>query len=539
MKRIIYTLLLLGIGISMTFAQMTGERVYVQTDKDFYLSGEKMYLSVYGLDREAHPLDLSKVVYVELLGDAFNTVQVKVEMSEGKGNAVVELPYMLSSGVYELVAYTRWMRNEGEKVFFRKPIGIYNSLRYTPTMDKVEFEDRETAAVTLSEGNVPVRTDKSVYGNREKVVLSFSGLPTDAHFSVSVTRQDVGLADIDKKNYDERERSFATKETERLLPELEGLIIEARYTGEDTDRAISQPNLSIKGKEFHYYSGQSVGNGKFRFFTPILSGMKEMVAGMEADGCLEMISPFVATPSKEMQALHLGKMQEKALLERSMQIQVSRFYPSDSIWRKEVPGVYMQKPQWSYDLDEYRRFKTFEETFLEFIPWVSTKAQSGKKFITVFDEVTGMPNNGNTLVMLDGVTIMNHEDLLKYNPYFVKWIDVYIGKYVFGNQMYEGIVSFRTPNCWMPNFQLPENCVVVEYEGTLPQEEYAKPDFRNKSVPDLRHTLYWNPTVTSQDTKLECWTSDLDGTYVVKLEGFTKDGKKICGFTSFEVRRRN
>jgi hypothetical protein len=48
--------------------------------------------------------------------------------------------------------------------------------------------------------------------------------------------------------------------------------------------------------------------------------------------------------------------------------------------------------------------------------------------------------------------------------------------------------------------------------------------------------LYWNPDVTSQDTQLECRTSDMCGTYIVKVEGRTPDGKTVCGYASFEVK---
>jgi len=55
------------------------------------------------------------------------------------------------------------------------------------------------------------------------------------------------------------------------------------------------------------------------------------------------------------------------------------------------------------------------------------------------------------------------------------------------------------------------------------------------NLPDLRHTLYWNPNVTNKDNLLECKTSDMCGKYIVKVEGLTPDGKIIKGYTSFDV----
>src|SRR6185437_7817673 len=44
------------------------EKVYVHTDKNFYLPGEILWFRVYDVDASFHrPLSISKLVYVELL----------------------------------------------------------------------------------------------------------------------------------------------------------------------------------------------------------------------------------------------------------------------------------------------------------------------------------------------------------------------------------------------------------------------------------------------------------------------------------------
>lgn len=536
MKRFICISALVLCGM-ITISAQTIERLYVQTDKDFYLSGEKIYLSIYGTDGEKQPLDFSRVAYVELLGDAYNAVRVKVALDKGRGYAVVNLPFSLSSGIYELVAYTRWMRNEGEAIFCRKPVAIFNSLRYSNTMDRLEFVDSEGNYHTdfpVTE-NLKVHTEKSSYGSRESVKLILDSLPDDADVSVSVVREDMYMPLVDWEAYQNHTPQLLEKTTEPILPELEGMIIESRFVPLEEEAPIIRPNLSIKGKDLHYYAGQVKENNHVFFYTPLLENMKELVASVESKGRLEITSPFVATPPQQMQVLHLYKNQEKRLLERCMQVQTDRFYANDSIFRKDVKSLFRMKPFWSYDLDEYRRFNTFEETFLEFMPGLSAITRDGHRYIMISEEITGIPNYGNTLVFLDGVVMMDHDKLLKYNPYFVKWIDVYVGQYVFGDQLYSGIVVMRTPNHWMPNFQLPENSVVVEYEGVSSNEKSIIQKATNNMSPDLRHTLYWNPKVTSCDKVLEFRTSDLCGTYVIRIEGLTKSGKRIAACTSFDV----
>ena len=122
MKRLTYIIIGL-LGMITVQAQDIKERIHVETDKDFYLAGEQMGLKLHATDVQGKPQEFSRIAYVELLGDKENTVRLKVEMKNASGEATIQLPYTLASGVYDLVAYTRWMRNEGEEVFFRRQIG--------------------------------------------------------------------------------------------------------------------------------------------------------------------------------------------------------------------------------------------------------------------------------------------------------------------------------------------------------------------------------------------------------------------------------
>ena len=106
MKILTYIIISL-LGMMTTQAQNIKERIHVETDKDFYLAGEQMGLKLHATDAQGKPQEFSRIAYVELLGDKENAVRLKVEMKEAKGKAVIQLPYTLASGVYDLVAYTR------------------------------------------------------------------------------------------------------------------------------------------------------------------------------------------------------------------------------------------------------------------------------------------------------------------------------------------------------------------------------------------------------------------------------------------------
>jgi hypothetical protein len=112
-------------------ANERNEKIYVQTDKSFYLSGEICWFKSYVVDASLQkPFSLSKVAYVELLNhDSKPVLQGKISMEKGTGNGSFFLPLYLPSGSYKIRAYTNWMKNFGPEYFFEKNITVLNTLK--------------------------------------------------------------------------------------------------------------------------------------------------------------------------------------------------------------------------------------------------------------------------------------------------------------------------------------------------------------------------------------------------------------------------
>ena len=122
-KQCILSLLCLLWAGQTVLAGELRERVYLQTDKQFYLSGELVWMKFIATDLDQRLSDVSKVGYVELLDSASAVVQARLVLEKGVGNGCLQLPSTLPTGNYRLVAYTRYMRNEGEErhALFQRP----------------------------------------------------------------------------------------------------------------------------------------------------------------------------------------------------------------------------------------------------------------------------------------------------------------------------------------------------------------------------------------------------------------------------------
>lgn len=110
------------------------EKVFVHTDKDFYLAGEVCWFKCYDVSALTNkPLSFSRVGYVEILDTAGKpALQGKIALTAGSGAGSFYLPFTLPSGVYTLRAYTSWMKNEPAGYFFHKKITIVNTRLTAP-----------------------------------------------------------------------------------------------------------------------------------------------------------------------------------------------------------------------------------------------------------------------------------------------------------------------------------------------------------------------------------------------------------------------
>lgn len=534
MKRNMMTFCMLILGMTSILAQGAfQEYIQCQTDKDFYLSGERLWFRLWSVNEKNQPQQGSRIAYVELVGTEVNDARCMVELKDASAQGVLDLPFTLPSGRYQLRAYTRNMQNLGEEAFYSKEIAVLNTLRYEEGKDQVSLRNGENPVTLPTQGNLAVTTDKSTYASREKVNIVLGSLPQVTRVSVSVARQD---------GYRFAQSGGISPQPLRDLgiePEVESQLVTGTYRSA-TGVPATHANLSFLSPAIHYYPGE-VSDGKVVFRTPLLSGVETLYTGVDAGGSIELESPYVSPRLIQLPTLEIAASEESSLVERSLGLQASRHMGTDSLKRRITPveGLHKYRMTRHYDMDDYKRFNSFKETFTEYVKECSTTQMNGKSYVTMFDEFTSRQNDGNTLVLLDGVAVMNHEDLLNYNPRLCKYMDIYYGHYLFGDQVYVGILNVRTIEGKADRFRLPANTQIQAYAGLQTAttgllvcgDEALVPLPQN--LPDVRHTLYWNPGTDS--TTLQCLTSDLKGTFVVRVEGIAPDGEKLEGTTTFTV----
>lgn len=555
-QRIIYSLicLLFIMHIQVSEGQeLLRERVYIQTDKELYLSGELLWMKLYTTDDTGHLLSLSKVGYVELLGDSIPEIQIKLEIKGGSANGWLEIPATLPTGHYRLTGYTRYMKNEGEDIFFEKVITIINPFAGQVGDSGEGLVFKPVSLLADTSGNVRVSADKAVYSTREKGVISLSGLPADfLTLAVSVAGVDALIVSpVTIENWRQqldahRPALFRLK----WLPEYEGPIIEGRLAGyrgdENQTLRTVYSLLSFPGEGISLFDGQLEPDGQITFYTNRSLGKHEIATTVvdadDKDYQLEISSPFAPHQPNIQLPLVLDTTWNRFLQKRSVGIQVMAAYMADSLSRiKQQKSIWNEQPYAVYLLDEYKRFPYMEEVFTEFILPARIRKIDGKRILSVLKEDKSGFTTGNSLVLLDNIPVVDHEQIIDYDPKRIKKIEIYLGAYVFGSQLFNGLISFSTYKSDYPGITFKKYTQLHDYEGTQSERLFYVPSdsMLNQSfTPDFRHTLLWNPSLQSggkSELSVPFITSDLPGTYRVTIEGIGLKGAIVRGCCTISV----
>jgi len=549
--------IVLFLGFSLKAEDKVYERAYVHTDKDCYIAGEDILLKFYVVNSDFQPSNLSKVGYVEICDTEKPWIQLSVALEKGGGAGKITIPGNIPTGNYRLSGYTRYMRNEGKNVFFNKLIAIVNvaqqipdSKRFEPVekpddiplMNQEQTNEKETAGLLI-------KTDQDRYGNRKKVILSLDNISGNAaDLVISVSRDDsiAKVPEIDDGKW-LKQVTDTFPFSLQWLPEYEGQIISGRFVPEPKESLHS--NIAFVGNDIRYFNGkQNSLNGTTEFYTSGIFGKQQIVTSVvslvygKVPYRIDLISPFCELLPDSLPVLQIYP-NEKRLLERYVGVQIKEKAENDSLnLPVQLLGYCTFQPVKTYDLDQYTRFGTISETILEFITRLRVTKVNGKRTISAYlDEENQF--SVRTLVLLDGVPIYNHEDILGYNPINIKLINIYDGRYTFCGENFEGIVSFVTRKSDLPFFQLSDGSQLFNYNCPQLPPSFESPDYstgeaKNFRKPDFRHTLYWNPSVksaTGQPVNFSFYTSDLCGEFKVTVEGITTDGKVIHATSHFQV----
>ncbi|SHL58628.1 TonB-dependent receptor plug domain-containing protein [Hymenobacter psychrotolerans] len=108
---------------------------YLHLNQAAYAAGETVWFKAYVADARYHRLDsLSRVLYVDVVSPSGKRVLLRrtLALRGGLAHGDLALPDTLAQGIYTVRAYTSWMRNAGEQLFFSRRLPVWQSAGPAP-----------------------------------------------------------------------------------------------------------------------------------------------------------------------------------------------------------------------------------------------------------------------------------------------------------------------------------------------------------------------------------------------------------------------
>ncbi|MBQ9656249.1 MAG: hypothetical protein IJV38_09555 [Prevotella sp.] len=540
------------------------ERIYLQTDKPYYAAGDTVWFRAHLMDAATNvPVSRSRFVYVELHDQEADTLcqrlMVKADEDGVFANALL-LPKTMKSGVYTLAAYTQWMRNFPAERFCYQPLTVAGGQRVRGHRIPLQHLSQHGAKVKVSgkaaTENSPMTLDLSIQDQ--------DGLPLSGTFALSVTDYDVVKPDSlfgDIRQSLLRQQYADTPDSAVTItyPFQEQQFITGSVKG-SLGQHIKQPHLLVVNSRTGHREEFELGDStRFTLAVDNPNGTTFTLEGTRRSGRTSFVKLQIDPLTfPELKLPHYRLATDTAgLATFTAQAQAQQRY--SRVGYIELPEVEKvgKKPQMqrrnTMALEAPKGFNVGD-------PWIE-RASTVRQLLTRLgincyidawgrEHINGEGGNQYVgKVYVDNVEYNIAEedcDVLNIPPQNISSIEYFPTNYaqnsIFGVRPmpWSGIIPgvlfiFLKDGSEIVHSKAgrPLSMATVQQLGyEQPVEFYSPqyPDPAQKTRPDHRTTLYWNPAVkTDADghATIHFYTSDVSKRYLITLEGVSDNGTVV------------
>ncbi len=539
-----------GESDDLSVIQYPAEEIQVHLTQTILFPGEVLGFKIYCTNPRFAELELSRIVFIELVSDRNTSVlRKKILLEQGAGGGVFTLPYNLNSGMYTVLAYTNWLKNFGEESFYRQNILIINPEQAAPhdrdtSINSLKYPPGQRTNDNVQDG-IQLIPDKNKYATRENVSLKIKlvqveGQSSGGVFSVSVNRTEPAL---ETDQYERPERKPEIQEKDIVyLPDFRGI----RLTGklEDTYGALQGARIIISepGPGTNIKSTLSDTKGNFHFLLEPQEGEKDIVFTLpENNAIIKLEEPFWNgfrdPPVQQELSLDNGvtafleeKFSHLQLQHKFSQSNFTEIMQADSVL-KDNERFYHHTPR-IIKIDDYVLLDSLPEYFYELVPYVKYIYSRGQYDIKVLDKVDLSYFEEKPGVFIDGVLYSDYNQIARIPVSEINSISILPELYFYHDFSFGGIIDLHTKKSDFSAVQLLPNMTRLVFPLTAkPEMEYdaavhSLPDTLSR-IPDFRYLICWEPDITigsSGENTILFYTGDVTGEYTVKVTGISTEG---------------
>ncbi|MDA8698904.1 hypothetical protein N9M11_02155 [Flavobacteriaceae bacterium] len=538
----------------------TEEQIHLHINNTVFLPGEYLYYKLNLINPKNRKY--SKIAYVQLIDSEKNIVSTqKLIIEEGKASGDIFIKENLLSGSYKLIAFTNLIKSKFQNEVYKQNLVILNP--YSVDQNKINIDPNASNKLLDSIKTDPdnqwaVSTNKSKYTKRELIILTVktrnNSVDSIANVSISIRKKNKIPAPerkTIKELKNQTKTSLVNLNSKNSIAELKGEVFSGKINLKPTKKPVKNKliSVSIAGNPFQFKQVKTNNLGEFKFTIPYRYEASEIIIQPLEYFNQEITINLDPKENIDLSTLvfedyTLSKNHLKPLVERSLRNQIENAYfkfKKDSINILSQYSYFNESEKEFYELDDYKRFKTFKETCFEFIKSIVIRKNKNKKHSIFVKTKTGkiLDLASSPLILLNGTYVEDLEKLIQYDTRKVKRISIYKEPYVFGKQRYQGVIlisTFDPTEKILSDRSQSRSFSIIKPEANKKYYKQIHND-QTKRLPDERHQLFWSPNIKLNSSKkdIQFYSSDVLGTYWVEIEGFSKLGKPISLTTSFEV----
>ncbi|MCG2418953.1 hypothetical protein K8089_07950 [Aequorivita sp. F47161] len=538
------------------------ENVKLVVNSNVLLAGELLQYKGFILNASKKKSALSKILYVSLRNANDSVVfnhKLKVENATVNGDFFV--PSNLKTGIYKLIGYTNFSKNNINDAFTQVNIFIINTFVKSEVAPAAK-ETVEIAASPEKVGDVltnkantkslKIKLNKQSFGLREKVTLNIENTDNNDNGSYVLSVRKVNPVEI----IGEIAKASKSKSSAMFyVPELRGELISGLVVSKQDNipAANKEVALTIPGEDYIFKIAKTNAQGRFFFSVDETYNAEESILQLYGNEAYRSAYNLVLDSkdfklNEEEYNLKLDKQLKDWLLERSVQLQVENAYydtKRDSILTKKTNTAFYDNLGTVFLLDDYTRFPTVRETFIEVVTLAAVRGTGSDTRFLVYNAYDpnriAKFNSIDPLVLMDGMLVQDYSELLNYNARNIESVRVVTEPYRYGPKIYSGIIAVETKEKDFVPRHTNDYVAEINLPPAVKNKKYYRPDYSDKvqlsRIPDYRVQLLWQPEInlSKEGFTTSFYTSDVSGVYEILITGFSKNGLHILNKYYFKV----
>lgn len=526
---------------------LSPESVIVTTDRDVYVAGENILLKTRIFSRTLNSETPSNVCYV-LLRDTKNTYcRIFLKTAQNNiGTNSIYIPDTLQTGYYQIVAFTGYMRNFSEELYFYKQILIVN--RFDEWLTNLFQQDDSLRNVLPEQPSFKIVLEKDSFKFREKVNVKCL-LPPEyssfKDFTVSV-RSFVPYAGYDTRRTSSGNSSFIGGQDLQFPAERDGIYL--------TGKIVTSGSLPVTGECLFLSTPDSVANLQYTYsnakgdFSFLLNGYhlgKQLIIKTEknSNGRYNIVLNDKFKLTKPFVPVRFGMSPElrKFIRDSRNVVRIQKSYgitnvkTSQSASNVRIPYVFNNASDVVRPAD-FVELENFREISENILTGTRVRAESAGSFLYMMNKADKLYFAKPAAVFVDGVYAYDLKMVLNYNSGSVSKVELLPALRIMGDLTFNGIVSISSANK-LKSFDFDPGTCVYSMPSFAGNTTYLSPNYAYRSIkdpmPDLRQLLYWNAQPDVHD--IEFYTSDIPGEYLVEVEAVDNDGNIQRAYSTFNV----